>query len=222
MLHPVMLFIEMHNRGKGRHRPRRPGRKAELRPPDSHLSAGEFILFGSDMTNLQRLLICSMALLVLLAASCKRRSGKEFHPSRLAGVLYSGESLQTVEGKLGMMSGTFDVVYDRRPLPDDTRPLYRLLVISKKNTQLDGQPGELVMTFFNDRLMTTQFYAADMDAARAAVGAADKLSLSAGEAHIEPSTRVWVGKDESGRSYIGWIDKTLQAEQDAWIKQYGQ
>jgi hypothetical protein len=31
-----------------------------------------------------------------------------------------------------------------------------------------------------------------------------------------------VGKDENGRNYIGWIDKSLQAEQDAWIKQYGQ
>ncbi len=52
--------------------------------------------------------------------------------------------------------------------------------------------------------------------------AAQKISLAGGEAHIAPSTRIWVGKDETGRSYLGWIDKTLQAEQDAWVKQYGQ
>jgi hypothetical protein len=54
------------------------------------------------------------------------------------------------------------------------------------------------------------------------VEASQKISLAGGESRIQPSTRVWIGKDEGGRSYIGWIDKTLQAEQDAWVKQYGQ
>ena len=61
-----------------------------------------------------------------------------------------------------------------------------------------------------------------MTAARAAVEAEEKFSLGGGASHLDPSTRVWVGKDEAGRNYIGWIDKALQAEQDAWIKQYGQ
>jgi hypothetical protein len=61
-----------------------------------------------------------------------------------------------------------------------------------------------------------------MTAERSAVEAEQKISLGDGETHILPSTRVWVGKDETGRSYIGWIDKSLQAEQDAWVKQYGQ
>jgi hypothetical protein len=186
----------------------------------SHLASGEFILSGSDMKNHKRLILCAMALVLL--ASCKRKGDEnKFHPSPLAGELFSGQSLQTAERKLAMMAGNFDVLVDRTPLPSDTRPPYRLLVISKKNASIDGQPGELELTFFNDRLMTSQFYSDHMAAARAAVEAGDKLSLAGGEAHIEPSTRVWVGKDENGRSYIGWIDKSLQAEQDAWIKQYG-
>jgi hypothetical protein len=172
------------------------------------------------MTNYKRLIFCAMALVLLSAASCKRQGEKNFHPSRLAGGLFSGQSLQTAERKLDMMAGNFDVLVDRNPLPSDTRPLYRLLVISKKNARIEGQAGELVLTFFNDRLMTAQFYADDMAAARAAVEAGENLSLAGGGAHIEPSTRVWVGKDEGGRSYLGWIDKTLQAEQDAWLNQY--
>jgi hypothetical protein len=70
--------------------------------------------------------------------------------------------------------------------------------------------------------MTSQLYPSDLAAARAAVEAGQSISLASGESRIQPSTRVWIGKDESGRSYIGWIDKTLQAEQDAWVKQYGQ
>ncbi len=174
------------------------------------------------MTNHKRLLFPALIVLLLLAASCQRSGEKKFKPSPLAGGLYSGQSLQTVERKLDMMAGNFDVLVDRTPLPSDTRPPYRLLVISKKNARIEGQPGELVLTFFNDRLMTSQFYPDDMAAARAAVEASQQLSLAGGEAHIAPSTRVWVGKDENGRSYIGWIDKSLQAEQDAWVKQYGQ
>jgi len=174
------------------------------------------------MTNDKRPLLCAMALLVIFAVSCQRHGEKEFKPSKLAGELFSGQSLQTVERTLDMMAGTFDILVDRSPLPSDTRPPYRLLVISKKNARVEGQAGEMVLTFFNDRLMTLQLYPADLEAARAAVEAGQKLSLAGGESHIAPSTRVWVGKDEGGRSYIGWIDKTLQAEQEAWVKQYGQ
>ncbi len=175
------------------------------------------------MTNYKRLLFCiAIVVLCLLAGSCKRKKENEFKPSKLAGDLFSGQSLQTAERKLDMMGGNFDILVDRTPLPSDSRPPYRLLVISKKNARVAGQAGELVLTFFNDRLMTSQFYPTDMAPARGAVEAGQNVSLADGEAHIEPSTRVWVGKDESGRSYIGWIDKTLQTEQDAWVKQYGQ
>lgn len=194
----------------------------------SQLWCGVFILFSNSMTNekqllfYRRLLVCSMVLVLFLGASCKRHSEKDFEPSKLAGDLFSGQSLQTAERKLDMMAGNFDIVEDRTPLPSDPRPPFRLLVISKKSARIDGQAGELVLTFFNDRLMTSQFYPADMAATRAAVEAGQQLSLASGVSHILPSTRVWVGKDEGGRNYIGWIDKTLQAEQDAWVKQYGQ
>lgn len=173
------------------------------------------------MTTRKQWLFCATALLLCFAVGCKH-SEKEFKPSKLAPGLFSGQSLQTVERKLDIMAGNFDVLVDRTPLPSDTRPPYRLLVISKKNQRLAGQPGELVLTLFNDRLMTTQFYPVDMVAARAATEAEQGFTLSSGDSYVQPSTRVWVGKDENGRSYIGWIDKSLQAEQDAWVKQYGQ
>ncbi|PSH03412.1 MAG: hypothetical protein CXZ00_12270 [Acidobacteria bacterium] len=188
----------------------------------SQLWFSEFILSGSDMTNDRKLFFFALALVLFLAASCKRGAEKKFKPSKLAGELYSGQSLQKVERTLDIMAGNFDTVEDRKPLPSDTRPPYRLLVISKKNARVEGQTGELMLTFFNDRLMTSQFYPADLATARAAVEAGQSLSLASGESHIEPSTRVWVGKDQNGRTYIGWIDKSLQAEQDAWVKQYGQ
>jgi hypothetical protein len=190
---------------------------------------GEFILSGNDMKPEMRFrsavvlpVLLSALLLPLLvtAVSCKKEDKEKFKPSRLAGNLYSGASLETVQRKLDLMDGSFDILVDRSPLPSDTRPPYRLLVISKKHASLYGQSGELVLTLFNDRLMTVQFYTKHLAAARKAVAAEQKISLAGGETHIQPSTRVWVGKDENRRSYIGWIDKKLQAEQDAWLNQY--
>jgi len=184
--------------------------------------AGNLYFRATTMTHKLRLLFCALALLLCFAASCKSKDEKEFKPSKLAAGLFSGQSLQTVERKLDMLAGNFDILEDRTPLPSDTRPPYRLLVISKKNQKVEGQTGELVLTFFNDRLMTSQFFPADLAAARAAMESAQQISLGSGESHIAPSTRVWVGKDENKRGYIGWIDKTIQVEQDAWVKQYGQ
>jgi hypothetical protein len=95
-----------------------------------------------------------------------------------------------------------------------------LLVISKKDVRLNGAAGELVLSFLNNRLMTAQLYVANLAQARASVEAAQQISLASGSSFIEPSTHIWVGRDRQGRNYIGWIDKTLQAEQDAWIRQY--
>src|SRR6266516_3086311 len=128
------------------------------------------------MTHSKRLLFCAVVLAICLDLSCKRKAEEEFHPSPLAADLYSGQSLQAAERKLDMMAGNFEVLVDRKPLPSDTRPPYRLLVISKKGAQVGDQPGELVMTFFNDRLMTVQFYSENIDAARAAVEASQKIS----------------------------------------------
>jgi hypothetical protein len=173
------------------------------------------------MTNLDRLSLSVLIVALLLGAACKHsEDGRNFKPSPLAGKLHSGQSLESVEQALGLSSGDYDVVMDRAPLPSDTRPLYRLLIISEKHASLSGQTGRLVLTFYNNRLMTTQFYPSDMTATRAAVERAQELSLGSGEAHISPSTRVWIGKDENKQAYIGWIDKSLQREQDAWLKQY--
>jgi hypothetical protein len=164
--------------------------------------------------------VLMLVLALLPVAGCHHKDEKKMTPSKLAGGLSSGATLHEVEKKLGIAEGSYEVLEQREPLPSDTRPPYRLLVISSKQRKVFGQSGELVMTFFNDRLMTMQFYAADIVGARSAVEREQQLSLADGQNHIPPTTRVWVGKDENQRGYIGWIDKALQGEQDAWVRQY--
>ncbi len=159
--------------------------------------------------------------IVFMAVLGGCRKGNKFQPSKLISPLSSGQSLLAVQRTLEWQAGSWDVLTDRRPLSSDTRPPFRILVISKKNWMHHGNPGELVLTFFNDRLMTAQFYPVDMEQYETSLANQDQLGFSdVGDTKIPPSTRVWIGKDETGRSYVGWIDKVLQAEHDAWVKQY--
>jgi len=71
-------------------------------------------------------------------------------------------------------------------------------------------------------LMTARFFPADITATQAAFERLQKFTIVSGQSDLAPSTRVWVGKDENLRKYVGWTDKKLRLKQDAWVRQYGQ
>jgi hypothetical protein len=169
---------------------------------------------------MHRLLTLTIAAALLLAgAACKK---DEFKPSKLVGPLYSGQSLETVERKLDLKPGDWEVLEDRKPLSSDKRPMFRIFTFSKKQFPLLDTPGQdLVMTFYNDRLMTVQFYPYNMDAFKAALQSNDSVSVSPdGDSSVAPSTRIWVGKDPSKKLYVGFMDKALMAEHDDWVRKY--
>ncbi len=159
------------------------------------------------------------AALLLVTAACKK---DDFKPSKLVGPLYSGQSLETVERKLDLKPGDWEVIEDRKPLSSDKRPMFRIFTFSKKDFPLLDTPGQnLVMTFYNDRLMTVQFYPYNLDAFKGALQSQDNVSLSPdGDSSIAPSTRIWVGKDANKKLYVGFMDKALMAEHDDWMRKY--
>jgi hypothetical protein len=168
--------------------------------------------------NAARLLV--LILLALLCALGCRKENK-FKPTKLMPPLYSGYSLQKVQRELNLKPGDWDVMEDRRPLISDQRPPFRMFTISRKGFAKFGVSGELVMTFYNDRLMTTLFYPTELETLRMALAREAGVSLTPqGDARIEPATRVWIGKDRDGRSYVGWIDLELERQQDDWIEKY--
>ena len=166
----------------------------------------------------QVLTLTAIAALLLASPACRK---KDFEPSKMVGPLYSYQSLETVERKLDLKPGEWEVLEDRKPLSTDTRPMFRMFTFSKKDFPLLDTPGQnLIMTFYNDRLMTVQFYPYNMSAFKSAL-ASDGVNFSSeGDAHIAPSTRVWLGKDDNGKLYVGFMDKALEAEHDAWIARY--
>jgi hypothetical protein len=163
--------------------------------------------------------VLALAAMLLAGMGC-RNEGKP-KPSKMMGPLYSYQSLQTVEKKIDLKAGDWDVLEDRRPLSTDKRPPFRMFTISHKNWVQWRNAGDLQLTFYNDRLMIVRFYPMDLEMFKGALSAHDEIGFSQqGDTWIDPSTRVWIGKDDDGKVYVGWIDKALQAEMDQWIKKY--
>lgn len=161
-----------------------------------------------------------VVLMMLVCAGGCRKEGDP-QPSKMMGPLYSYQSLQKVQRVLDLKAGDWDVLEDRRPLSTDTRPPFRMFTLSRKNWLQWRNAGELQLTFYNDRLMIVRFYPMNMDGFKGALAVEDGISFGPqGDSRIEPSTRVWIGKDDDGRIYVGWIDKALQGEMDDWIKKY--
>jgi hypothetical protein len=161
--------------------------------------------------------------LALLALACVPgcRGKNEFKPTKLMPPLYSGYSLQKVQRELNLKPGGWEVLEDRRPLTSDKRPPFRILTISSQGFTKFGATGELVMTFYNDRLMTSLLYPTDLEALHIALAREAGISFTRqGDARIEPTTRVWIGKARDGRSYIGWIDMELEREREDWIEKH--
>jgi hypothetical protein len=164
---------------------------------------------------MERKSVILLVVLLLMVSACKKK--ETFQPSRLFAKTYSGQSLQTVQRDLQLSGAGWNVLEDQRSLTGGSEPPSRLYIISKPGFKEYGTEGELTLTFFNDELVGARYYATDFGAACAAIEKQQNIGLcSGGDARIEPFTRVWIGKDQSNRSYIGWIDKQRQAALDNW------
>ncbi|HEX8926912.1 MAG TPA: hypothetical protein VF786_14025, partial [Terriglobales bacterium] len=156
-----------------------------------------------------------VVLSALTAVSCRHKKD-EIPPTPLGCGLESMMSQAKVERELKVKSAEWEVVEDRRPLSTDTRPMFHILTISRKATNCGGHNGEVQLTFYNDRLMYMQFFAENFDSARNSAG----LNPRTGDTHINPNTRVWAGRSEDGRQYLGWMDLQLKRDYDNWIDTY--
>jgi hypothetical protein len=164
------------------------------------------------------IVLLALIAICVSAAGCRKKSDTELKPSKLMGKLNSGDSLKSVQRELDIKPTDWETLEDRSSLIG-SQPQWRSLVLQKKNHEAYGQFGDLVVTFFNDQLISVQFYPIDVPTARDAIAAADRVNFSpAGDAKISVSTRIWIGKDSQGRGYIGWIDKTRQELRDRAVQ----
>jgi hypothetical protein len=161
---------------------------------------------------------------LLLTAACKSNSGEgkqqtKADPSPLFKPAMSFWNFEKTRRELGYRN--WDTLEDRQPLVSDRRPPFRLIIIRVPAFKDHGYSGDLVLQFYNDRLMKTQYYVSDMKGYLGVAAEDEQVSLGNDKSgHIAPHTRVWLGKEQDGREYLGMEDEILMQQMKDWISQY--
>lgn len=159
--------------------------------------------------------LCVVLLGFGLARDWKDRS------CELALGLHSYESQRKAQRVLHAKGALWQVVDQSDLLVTDPRPRFSNQTVLVHKCSHLGVQGDVLLYFFNDRLMKTEFFPVDMQKYRQALADQESIVFSADlEAHAEPATRIWIGKDEQGRFYVGWVDERLWQEHVDWIKNY--
>jgi hypothetical protein len=167
-------------------------------------------------------------LLTVLSVACMDASSETFleretTSSPLMGTFASYSTVDEIQSK-HFQGTTWSVIEDSRLASNDSRPRFDILKVSVPGYVHLGQSGELELEFFNDRLSSAWFYPDDAQSYHAALAKAGlpvvERDSSATEEEVAPYTLVWATRDYRGRSYVGWADSRLRAQQTRWIDRY--
>ena len=102
---------------------------------------------------------------------------------------------------------------------DDETPPYSTYTISVSPfTHLD-QPGRLLITFYNNRLLQTAFYPDKFDDYLGALRKSG-VALQSAQVLVDGNTVIWIGVDFDKNDFVGWADKRLREQQRRWLARY--
>jgi len=162
----------------------------------------------------------SFPVLILLAMGCGSESFTEVEKTR-SSLLPGFESYASREEVMAKLpDGAEKTVVEAKSLTrDDGTPPYSTYTISvSPYTHLD-QPGRLLITFYNNRLLQTAFYPDrfhDYLSALRKNGVDLRFALELVKGH----TVIWIGIDFDKKDYVGWADKRLREQQRRWLALY--
>lgn len=141
----------------------------------------------------------------------------EADPESLVGGLKSYSAPEAVRRILGHPEWT--VTEQSGLAANDRRPPFNILSVVIAPYEDRVHRGELHLTFFNSRLMSTAFYPRDPAAYRAQLGVFPARGTLGGE--LRPKhLRVWHAVDYKKREYFLWGDDRLMEQRNRWIMRY--
>ena len=101
-----------------------------------------------------------------------------------------------------------------------SRPPFRMDTITVYDFRHLGIKGELLLQFFNNRLMETLFFPSDTSNYIMQLEA-DGIRLPHNrEVKFDKYTLICASRNSDGREYVTWQDKRLTNEIDIWVKRY--
>lgn len=144
----------------------------------------------------------------------------DIKPSVLLGGFESMKSFSSIEPQLTSQGLQWTTIEDSRLPIDDGRPKFENKTIEVEGFRHANSVGTLRLEFFNDRLMATVFFPADMSSYEVAVEKELRIQIGDGPTILERATLIIKGEDARGRKFIKWSDTRLTEEQAKWIKRY--
>jgi hypothetical protein len=144
----------------------------------------------------------------------------ESERTKLIDGIESYQSIEEFKGYLTSRPWQWEVSKGRQSSPKG-RPPFNIVTITIKNYSHLGFSGDLIVTFFNDRLMATTFYPSNVEKYIQILRKAEGITFDNNhEAELPPQTRVRFATDHKGREYVDWSDIRLDKEVELWIKKY--
>lgn len=138
--------------------------------------------------------------------------------TELAAGLSSYINFEEAKKILNLRESDYVVLEDSQSKKSPDIPPFNIYTIKIPGGKVSGYTGDLVLSFFNGRLMETRFYPIRLSAFIHDLGLdVDTLSKSK---DIKPHTNVWLEKDFEDNTYIGWEDVRLKEQFNSWIKDY--
>ncbi|MBU1043188.1 MAG: hypothetical protein KJ915_02175 [Candidatus Omnitrophica bacterium] len=138
--------------------------------------------------------------------------------TKLIDGIESYQSINEFKGFLKLSSLQWEE--NTNPLSPKGRPPFNITTITIKNYLHLDYSGELIVSFFNNRLTSTNFYPKDVVGYFEAISKEGVTFDSNQEAKLPPHTHVYLAVDHKGRKYVDWADVRLEKEVELWIKRY--
>lgn len=147
--------------------------------------------------------------------------GRVKEPAMLIDNFSSYQSIDEVKKRLEQVALLWQVREDSHLGQEDRRPLFDIYAVSVKGYTHLSCAGELLLFFFNNRLMETRFFPDNPSEYLSSLERYSKITLQErSEVLVTQYVRVWLAYDYTKRQYVGWQDIRLGEEQQRWIKNY--
>lgn len=115
----------------------------------------------------------------------------------------------------------FMVLENSRLNDGDKRPKFNILTWKIEKFEHLGTKGNLTISFFNEKMVSTRFYPSDVSGYIDVLSKKYDLDFKTDTTtSIPPKTGLHYYKDLEDKFYIEWQDEELQEQVDEWIKNY--
>jgi len=163
----------------------------------------------------------SIILYCFIISSCSSGSNPSIKPTLLITGINSYLDSEQVKKLVNIDSKQWKIIENNKTLKNDKRPPYHMLVIAVSNFENLGEHGEARFYFFNNRLMSIWFYPTHLKNYKLKLEKERGIKYDLNcEAHSSVNTKIRIGKDYDGKSYVAFEDTVLDSEHKAWISRY--